>query len=384
MKRHLHFTQSLDSIRGGGLASSMLSMHSSMLQNNIPSSAVSTYSQQSFVGSAPPPGVLRYKESFQSPFFVSLDLLRDRGLLSASDFYHSHGLHTFVQYVFSKPRLHANAKLIIHPHGFLEPYIIQRARFKKNLVRMLFESSNFKRASLWRALTNKEASQIKKYFPWANVCILPNGVSIPPVFRAGSSQAKRQAESRFKLALQNKSVILYLSRLHPKKGLTVLLDAVSTLSTCRSDFHVIIAGSGSDEYKKKLMRIVSENSLSSFVSFIGNVSGNDKTLVFGCADIFVLPSLSEGLPMALLESCAHAVPVIYTPGCNLNCLSDQSAGLLCDHTPVSLISSLITLLDSSPSELAKRGSSLRSFVSTQFSWDKIVRSLHSYSEQLSD
>lgn len=372
---HLHFTQSVEISRGGGLATSMLSMHAAMLKGGFKSKAVSTYCNQIDVHPSLPQYVNLYKETIKTPFFFSSCLWRDRPLLDCASFYHSHGLHTFVQYFFSASRLNKRSRLVIHPHGFLEPYIVNRSKMKKLLISLAYENNNFREAFLWRALTQVEASQIQQHFPWARITVIPNGVSVPSKSKLSREQ-RNLIQARFSVDLSNKSVILFLSRLHPKKGVHVLLEAILKLSSMREDFHLIIAGSGDSKYVEQLSKIVYQNSLGNYVTFVGSVSGDTKEALFFSSDIFILPSFSEGLPMAVLEACAHGIPVLFTEYCNLRHLSDDSAGLMCSPDSDSIATALLRMLDCESSELEKRGKSLREFVERNYSWDHIAQSMH--------
>jgi glycosyltransferase involved in cell wall biosynthesis len=133
-------------------------------------------------------------------------------------------------------------------------------------------------------------------------------------------QASRLATWRSNLPEEAK-VLLYLGRLHLKKGLANLLQAWSEVrragGEAAQNWYLVIAGWDQDGHQASLEAITLQRNIGDTVHFIGPQFGLDKDAAFRSSDAFVLPSLSEGMPLAVLEAWAHGLPVLMTPHCNL-------------------------------------------------------------------
>src|SRR5438094_5140949 len=195
---------------------------------------------------------------------------------------------------------------IVHPHGMLEPWALRNAMWKKRIAALLYENQNLRRAACLRALSETEAQSIRSYGLRNAICVIPNGVDLPDL---RESNAKTQSESR--------KTLLYLGRLHPKKNISNLIRAWNeTFNSHRGSgdrWVLAIAGWDQGGYESELKRIAAGPS----VVFLGAQFGADKSECYRACDAFILPSLSEGLPMTVLEAWAHAKPVLMTGECNL-------------------------------------------------------------------
>ena len=143
--RHLHFTQSLEPLQGGGLGSSTLALHRQFLANGVESMVCSTY------GKAPQrlaDGILEFRRIKPGFLYYSPELgRRARELVVGADILHGHGLYVGTNYVFGKEARRQGKPLVYHIHGFFEPWILSRSRWKKRLAHWLFEDA--KPAAAW-------------------------------------------------------------------------------------------------------------------------------------------------------------------------------------------------------------------------------------------
>ncbi len=220
--------------------------------------------------------------------------------------------------------------------GMLEPYILTRSPLKKQLARLLYLRHNLRLATGLIVNSESEARNVRKAGVISEkILVIPNGVQ--PV-----GARFHQFEARRSLGLDaHRPVLLYLSRLHPKKGLHVLLQAMALLPTHKRNFSLLVAGEYSDtRYQAQIERLIIEGSLQSMVHFSGLVTGINKELHFQAADSFILPSQSEGLPNAVLEAMAHGLPVIVTKGCNLPEVITHKAGLVLELSVANLTRAL--------------------------------------------
>lgn len=194
---------------------------------------------------------------------------------------------------------------VVSPRGMLDPWAMNQSRWRKRVAWHLWEGDNLKSASVVHALNGDERGSILKVLPHANVVVAPNALEVSKVPDRPKVQDCRKTA-------------LFLGRLHRKKGLESLIREWSGFpGSLRRQWQLSIAGPDEGGYEKYLRGLVSELGLDGDIFFIGEVVGSRKKAVLESASAFVLPSFSEGLPMAVLEAWALSVPVLMTRECNL-------------------------------------------------------------------
>jgi len=250
-----------------------------------------------------------------------------------------------------------------------EPYILARARWKKRLVHWFFEDANFQHVCLWRALTAKEADQIRKCGINAPIVVAPNGLN-PAEYPTPEKRAEWIPTPRVPRLTKVRPRLLFLSRIHPKKGLDLLLTAWAGQSY--KDWELVIAGPDEQGYLTAMERLAASLGIRDQVVFTGAVTGQTKIDLLYSADLFSLPSYSEGLPMSLLEAMACGVPVLATKQCNCPDVELSGAGWLCDPDLDSLVKALSVALNVAESERRQRGAAGRRLVERSFAWPKVA------------
>ena len=199
-----------------------------------------------------------------------------------------------------------------------------------------------------------EADQSQKRFPGTRVAVIPNGVDLP--------QNVRRVASNGRLRL------LYLGRLHPIKGIELLIEACSLVQKVSPDWHLCIAGTGSPSYVGFLKSKVQKLGLCEQIEFVGEVFEEDKDAVFSQSDVAVVPSHIENFAMVVAESLAHAVPVIASRGTPWNGLETNSCGLWIDNDPESLAAAIRKTCTLPLNEMGERG---REWMEKDFSWESV-------------
>jgi len=211
-----------------------------------------------------------------------------------------------------------------------------------------------------RALSEGEAGSIRSYELGNPICVIPNGIDLPDL---SESNAKTQSE--------NRKTLLYLGRLHPKKNISNLIRAWNeTFNSQRgSGNHWVLAIAGWDQggYESELKRIAAGDS----VVFLGSRFGAEKSECYRTCDAFILPSLSEGLPMTVLEAWAYAKPVLMTPECNLPEGFLANAALRIGPSAEEIAAGLKQLVEMSTDDRAAMGARGRDLVTRDFSWPRI-------------
>lgn len=225
--------------------------------------------------------------------------------------------------------------------GMLEPYIRKRNWFIKKAAWFLYVKPNLLHASGIVVNSESERSRLLRLIGRnrQRFChVIKNGLNPPPSLPSnhGLGGSPERDESIH---------LLYLGRIHPKKGLHILLDALLKLCESKSgrSFHLTVAGEYSDEQYRSQVLHASSLLPSQSVSFVGLVSGDDKERLFARADLFVLPSYSEGLPNSICEALVRGVPVLITEGCNFPEVLDYRAGFVVQPSPESIADILLDI-----------------------------------------
>ena len=210
--------------------------------------------------------------------------------------------------------------------GMLQPYILSRHPVRKALARFVYVNRNLSASSSLLVNSQQELTHVRSLGIKTPINIIPNGVTMP-----SSSQmiSRREALDALNLKINASSkVLLYLSRIHPKKGLHYLLEAIDDPFVFNPDWHLVVAGSfyEGENYEATIRNYVSSSSHQNRIHFIGEVSGLRKHAAFSISDLFVLPSESEGFSNAVIEALSWKIPVVITEGCNFPDVARTNSG----------------------------------------------------------
>jgi glycosyltransferase involved in cell wall biosynthesis len=296
-------------------------------------------------------------------------------LLAADlDIVSTHGLWKYSSVASRRWHSRTGRPYIVHPHGMLERWALQNSKWKKRIAALLYEDRHLRSAACLRALCEAEAQSIRAYGLRNPVCIIPNGVDLPELtessaLKAGSSVLQKFAHGR--------KILLYLGRLHPKKNVTNLVRAWKQMLDSRpsiaKSWILAIAGWGASAYEQKLKDLAAVPS----IVFVGAQFGAEKEACYRACDAFILPSLSEGLPMTVLEAWAHAKAVLMTPECNVPEGFAAGAALQIGTSPEEIAAGLKQLLEMTDDDRRAMGARGRTLVATKFSWPRIGEQMQS-------
>ncbi|MDD4969966.1 MAG: glycosyltransferase [Paludibacter sp.] len=230
-------------------------------------------------------------------------------------------------------------KVVLTPHGMLEPYILSRHLLKKKIALALYQDRAIKNADYMLATAQTELDQFRKLGYTKPAVIIPNGIET--------------ADVKYKTEWMKVRNILFLSRVHPKKGLELLIEAVSLLEN--RNFKITIAGEGEPKYLESLKRLSIQYNVSHLFEFVGGIYGDDKWELYNQTDLFVLPTFSENFGIVVAEALATGIPVITTKGTPWQELETCQCGWWIDLTIQNLQNSLSEALNASPELLKSMG-----------------------------
>lgn len=247
--------------------------------------------------------------------------------------------------------------IVISPRGMLEPWAMRRSRLKKWLAWKVWVGELVRRADCLHALCEEEKESMLSLLPGARIAVVPNGVTLPDIDQH----------------VQRDRNVLFLGRLHPKKGLEPLLEAWASLRPClEPDWTLTVAGWDDGGHEARLRTRTEALGLADSVVFAGPVFGNNKAGLLRRASAFVLPSLSEGLPMAVLEAWSYGLPVLMTDECHLREGFAANAAVRATPHSASLAAGLAELLiKMNVADRADMGARGRALVAGKFTWPRI-------------
>jgi glycosyltransferase involved in cell wall biosynthesis len=231
----------------------------------------------------------------------------------------------------------------ITTHGLLDSWTIGKGYWKKMLFGFLFQKKILKNTELIQINNTDEQGDLKRFlgFEHPNVQIIPNGMNLKDF---ENLPAKNVFRDKFSIP-KDKKIILFLSRINLKKGLDLLLPAFKNIISQRNDVLLIMAGPD-DGYLFETEQFIQDNDLIDKIQLVGMLTGNDKLAAFAAADIFALPSHSEGFSIATLEALISGIPSLLSDRVGFGeAIRVNNAAHLVDLNVQSIVEGLNKMLD---------------------------------------
>lgn len=285
---------------------------------------------------------------------------------------HVHGVWMYPTTVASRVNRMHGIPFMVSPHGMLDGWAIRHSWWKKRLAMALYERANLRRARCIRALCDEEHVAIRRLGISNPICVIPNGVQLPEASEfGGDSRSRGNAGAKKRL--------LYLGRIHPKKNLQAILAAWArcwrVVPEVMDEWQLVIAGWDQGGHEASLRQRCVELGVCSSVSFVGPKYGEAKRRLLETSTGFVLPSLSEGVPMSILEAWSYQLPVLMTPECNLLKAAAVGAALVCQSDVSGLEAGLLDFLRLSDGERRRIGIAGRAFVAAKYAWPVVAEEM---------
>ncbi|MBD2081314.1 glycosyltransferase [Leptolyngbya sp. FACHB-17] len=254
--------------------------------------------------------------------------------------------------------------------GQLTPWALSQRLVKKQVYAALIERRNLDRAAAIHCTAPSEVEDVRNFGVDTPTLTLPLGVS--PLIEI--EDARSLIHEKYQIS-DATPIVLFLSRLHPKKRPELLLQSLHHLASQGLSFHAILAGDGDPAYVKKLHTIAQSLNLSDRITFPGLVLGKLKDCLLQGADLFVLPSFSENFGIAVAEALNARLPVVITPGIQIAPeIEAADAGLVVEETVESLALAIEQLL-MKPYLREKLGKNGQHLAQSRYSWQAIAQQL---------
>jgi glycosyltransferase involved in cell wall biosynthesis len=231
---------------------------------------------------------------------------------------------------------------VVVPHGMLEPVALAKRRWKKAAYYFAMVRSLLQNAAAISCLTGSEEADVRRLVgPASRTIVIRQGID-PEEFRLLPEriEARRQLDIRV-----HDRVILFLGRISWKKGLDVLAAGCGRLMRERDDVVLVVAGPDEEGYGDQLRRLLETEGIQDHVRLVGLVVGPTRLSMLAAADVFVLPSYSEGFSMAILEAMAAGVPAVVSAGCNFPELAATGSGLVVAANADEVAGAIKTLIE---------------------------------------
>ena len=277
--------------------------------------------------------------------------------------------------------------MIVAPHGSLDSWALSNAAWKKRIASVLFKGRQLRRAACLRALSQAEADSFRAYGLTNPIAMIPNGVELP------EADLTKLETRNLKPEIGGRKTLLFLGRIHPKKGLPNLLRAFARSRGSRVEgrepWQLVVAGWDQVGHERELMELCEELGIrverrqssvegqqsDADILLWGPSFGKDKEDLLCSADAFILPSLSEGLPMSVLEAWAYGLPVVMTPECNLPEGFAAEAAILIETGVEPIEQGLNALFSMSDEDRCSMGQRGRGLVKERFTWQAVARQM---------
>ena len=250
--------------------------------------------------------------------------------------------------------------IVYTPHGMLEPWIIAHNYWTRKVpATLIYQRRAFKCADIIHSTAESEQNNLRKLGWNKHITIIPNCVNVE--------------EIDIKKTWEKTKNILYLSRIHPKKGINFLIEAVAQLKNELSDYTIRIVGTGEERYINSLISLVDKYDLQNIIKFEGAIFGDTKYDFYRKADLFLLPTHSENFGIVVAEALASGTPVITTIGTPWQELESNNCGWCTEIGTKPLVNALKEFLQKNEQELETMGRNGRQLIETHYSCKTIAR-----------
>lgn len=274
---------------------------------------------------------------------------------------HDHGLWLPTNVASAWSAHKHDVPLVVTTRGMLEPWALKQNRWKKTAAWYAYQRRVLRSAALLHATAEMEARHLRDLGLDAPIAVIPNGVPVPKTWKQDPTDGSpRQA--------------LFLSRIHPKKGLLNLVDAWAEAHP--DGWRLVIAGPDEDGHRREVARRVRTHGLDDVVTFPGTIADDAKWDLYRDSDLFVLPTFSENFGVVVAEALASGIPAITTTGAPWQILEAEDCGWWVEPRVDALAHALADATTRSDADRLAMGRRGRAVVTQQFSWHHVAAQLY--------
>jgi glycosyltransferase involved in cell wall biosynthesis len=275
----------------------------------------------------------------------------------------SHGIWTQPNHVAACVARELGLPFIVSAHGTLEPWALRHHAWKKRPAWRLWVLRDLRSAGVLRATAEQEVQAMRALGLRNPIALIPNGADLPPVSEGSEIRGQKSGVRS----------ALFISRIHPSKGLLNLVAAWSKVRP--AGWRVVVCGPDECGHTQQVKRAVTKAGLAGVFDFKLPVYGPEKESLYASADLFVLPTFSENFGLVIAEALAAGVPVVTTKGAPWEELHTHQCGWWIDIGVEPLAAALreaVALSDEQRRNMGQRG---RRLVEENYGWPNIGRNM---------
>jgi glycosyltransferase involved in cell wall biosynthesis len=283
---------------------------------------------------------------------------------------HLHGVWESIIRLAAKSARHLNIPYVVAPHGMLDPWSLSQKALKKKIALALAYRTMLNHAATLHMLNTDEQTLLAPLGLRPRMEVIPNGIFLDEIDGASSPSSTSSST--------DKPFVLFLSRVHYKKGLDYLADSFAELHAKSPDWQLVVAGPDGGERVAFEQRVAGLK-LNGSVRVIGPVYGGEKFALLRSAACFCLPSRQEGFSVAVLEAMACRVPVVLSENCHFPEVAQAGAGHVVPLETKAVAAALLDVAAAAPEQRRRMGDAGRRLVEERFTWEKVAaRSVEVY------
>jgi glycosyltransferase involved in cell wall biosynthesis len=284
------------------------------------------------------------------------------------DLVHVHAIFSYASTIAMAIARIRKVPYINMPHGLLCKWSLQQSKFRKQIYLNVIERSNLLHSQSLHFTAPQEQEEFNQLGLNIPSFVLPHGVQMPILIP--------DAQSQLRTILQipdHYPILLFMSRIHPKKGLEYLISALGKLKNY--NFALIIAGSGESDYVQQLQDLLVTQRICDRTHLVGFVKGEAKNLYLQGADLFMLTSHSENFGIAAIESLAAGTPVLITDGVAIApMVQEQNIGYVTKLEINAIVATIEEFLNH-PQTAKQKGDRAQQYIAENYAWAKIAHNL---------
>lgn len=262
-----------------------------------------------------------------------------------------------------------NIPYIFVPRGSLEPWSLKQKWFKKKIAMLLYQKRDIQNADCILATADMEKNNLRSLGFTNPIAVVPNGIDI-------SEYPCRNDEDKIDVKKQ----ILFLSRIHPKKGIEILALAWKDICHEFKDWNIVVAGNGDNKYISQLKKFIEKQGVSASMKIIPPLFGKEKYNLYKQSSVFILPTYSENFGMVIAEALSCGLPSITTKNAPWQILDKEKIGWWIDLSVGEIKNALIESMSMDSDELFEMGKKGSLVVNDKFYYLNIAKKISSLYE----
>jgi poly(glycerol-phosphate) alpha-glucosyltransferase len=289
---------------------------------------------------------------------------------SNADIGHIHSLWSYTTYALYKWSKKNNKPYLLSVNAYLFDSALSQSKIIKKLALYLGIRKVIKHASCIHVNTMNEYEAVRALGYTNPISIISNGVQLPNLNNDHLSSPWLKIENT-----KNKKILLYLSRIHPQKGIQLLVDSWKELrdSMLLSDWHLVIVGFQKEKslFENTIIDMVDNYNLNNSVTMLSGQFDESMKACYSHCSGFILPSFNEGSSIAALNALAFSKPTVITNGCNITNAIENGSAIGIETNIESIKNGILTLIEMTDSERENLGQKGRLLVEENYTWESV-------------